>query len=245
VTKEKKYLNVAESICRFILHNLHVSTFDDTICFSYTPIDTHVVHNANCLGAAFLSRVYSYTGDDELLSFATKAFNFTVSRQQNDGSWTYQLNQEKVNLRNQIDFHQGFILEGLYDFIRYSKTENPMFLDSLRRGAEFYKTNQFFPDGSSKYRLPLRWPIDIHNQAQGIITFAKLREINPHYHQFSKTIAHWTISNMQQKNSGYFYYQKWPLLTNKIPYIRWGQAWMMLALATVGERMKKDDLGEQ
>jgi hypothetical protein len=245
ITKEKKYLNVAESICKFILRDLHVSAFDDTLCFSYTPIDTHVVHNANCLGAAFLSRVYSFTHDDELLSFATKAFNFTVSHQRDDGSWTYQLHQEKVNVRNQIDFHQGFIVESLYDFIRYSKPKNNMYFDSLRRGAEFYKTHQFFPDGSSKYRLPLRWPVDIHNQAQGIITFAKLCELNPSYHQFAQTIARWTIANMQQKKSGYFTYQKWPFLTNKTPYMRWAQAWMMLALATVVERIKKDDLGEQ
>jgi len=34
-----------------------------------------------------------------------------------------------------------------------------------------------------------------------------------------------------QDNSGYFYYQKHKYFTNKISYIRWGQAWMMLALA--------------
>jgi len=48
----------------------------------------------------------------------------------------------------------------------------------------------------------------------------------------SEKIAKWTIENMQDE-IGYFYYQKWPFLTNKIPYMRWGQAWMMYALATL------------
>ena len=40
------------------------------------------------------------------------------------------------------------------------------------------------------------------------------------------------IENMQDK-SGYFYYRKYPLFTNKIPFIRWAQGWMMLALSEV------------
>ncbi len=80
--------------------------------------------------------------------------------------------------------------------------------------------------------MPLIWPVDIHNQAQGIITFAKLSKIRSEYLNFSKVIASWTIKNMQDKK-GYFYYQKWPFFTNKIPYIRWSQSWMMFALATL------------
>ena len=55
---------------------------------------------------------------------------------------------------------------------------------------------------------------------------------------FAEKIAKWTIENMQDEK-GYFYYQKWPFLTNKIAYMRWGQAWMMLALSTLFEKIKK------
>jgi len=34
-----------------------------------------------------------------------------------------------------------------------------------------------------------------------------------------------------QDIEGFFYYQKWKWYTNKIPYIRWSQAWMFYALA--------------
>ena len=44
------------------------------------------------------------------------------------------------------------------------------------------------------------------------------------------------IDNMQDQN-GFFYHQKWPFLTNKIPYLRWGQAWMMFALSSLMEEI--------
>ena len=34
---------------------------------------------------------------------------------------------------------------------------------------------------------------------------------------------------------GYFYYQVLPFFTNRISYMRWSQAWMLLALATMLE----------
>ena len=55
----------------------------------------------------------------------------------------------------------------------------------------------------SKWRLPKIYPVDIHNQSQGIITFSKLRSYHPSYFNFAKTIKEWTIENMQDK-TGYF-----------------------------------------
>ena len=40
---------------------------------------------------------------------------------------------------------------------------------------------------------------------------------------------------MWDERGGYFYCQKHPRYTVKIPYMRWAQAWMLLALATVLE----------
>jgi rhamnogalacturonyl hydrolase YesR len=136
--------------------------------------------------------------------------------------------------RKQIDFHQGFILDALDDFIINTRPDDGKYLEALLKGVDFYKNEQFLPDGRCKWRYPRRWPIDIHNQAQGIITFSRLRDRKPEYLDFARTIADWTITHMQDK-SGYFYYQKWPIVTNKISYIRWGQAWMLFALSTLLE----------
>jgi hypothetical protein len=131
------------------------------------------------------------------------------------------------------------MLESLNDFIKYTNPDTEKYMDALRKSVEFYKNEQFLSDGRCKWRYPRLWPIDIHNQAQGIITFSRLSDIRLEYLEFAKTIAKWTIDNMQNE-SGYFYYQKWPVITNKIPYIRWGQAWMLLALSTLLEVSQQD-----
>ena len=237
ITKEDKYLKIAESITEFILKDLHITQFDNNICFSYTPLDTHVVHNANCLGAAFLSRVYNINYDETLLDYAKKAFDYTISCQREDGSWAYRLNLETGKERNQIDFHQGFIIDSLCDYIRYSGTNDETYMMSLTKAALFYKNNQFQNDGRAKWRLPRKYPIDIHHLAQGIISFSKMYELTKdiEYLNCANRVAQWTIENMQDKK-GFFYYQKWPFFTNKIAYIRWGQAWMLLALLTMNSQ---------
>jgi rhamnogalacturonyl hydrolase YesR len=239
ITHKEKYLEIAESITKFIINDLHIRKMNNGICFSYSPIDNHVVHNANCLGAAFLSRVYEHNKDKKLLDYSQKAFEYSISQQNKDGSWQFQLDPESGMERNQIDFHQGFIIDALCDYINYNKSDDEKYRKYLRNAAVFYKNNQFNENGRAMWRLPLKYPIDIHHQSQGIITFCKLYSTfkDDRYLNFSKKIAEWTITNMQDKN-GFFYYQKWPYLTNKISYIRWGQAWMMLALATLFYHMK-------
>jgi hypothetical protein len=232
ITHEKKYLEIAESITHFILKDLHIREFQNGICFSYSPIDDHVVHNANCLGGAFLSRVYQLNNDKKLLEYSQKAFEYSLSQQNKDGSWLFQLDTETGKIRDQIDFHQGFIIDSLSASIANKTLVEDKYLNGLKKAVLFYKNNQFSKDGRAMWRLPRKYPIDIHHQAQGIITFSKLHSTfkDTEYLNFSKKIAEWTIENMQDKK-GYFYYQKWPFFTNKISYIRWGQAWMMLALS--------------
>lgn len=234
ISKEKKFLQISNSICSFIIKDLNITQTERGICFSYTPIDNKIVHNANCLGAAFLSRVYNITKEKKLLDYSKKAFDFTLSFQKNDGSWAYDHDYTTNKDRNQIDFHQGFILDSILHFIKYSKINDEKYIQSLLKGYEFYITHQFENFEHSKWRLPLRYPIDIHHQAQGIITSSNMYEYfkEKKYIDIAKNIANWTIKYMQDKN-GFFYYQKWPFFINKISYIRWNQAWMMLALSSL------------
>ena len=246
IKKEKKYQEIVKSICRFILEDLNITKNKNGICFSYTPIDKQIVHNANCLGAAFLSRVYYITHDEKLLDYSRKAFDFSISYQNNDGSWAYSINPINHQVRNQIDFHQGFILDSLIDFIKYVDLNNKKYQQSLIKGSQFYINQQFEKSGRARWRLPYSFPIDIHHQAQGIITFSKLYTLfrKNGYLNFAKIIAKWAIENMQDE-TGFFYHQKWLLITNKIPYMRWGQAWMMLALSSLLNAKKEEFLNEK
>jgi hypothetical protein len=234
LTNDSQFLNIAQSSCQFLLKNLHITKTERGICFSYTPIDQYIVHNANALGAALLARMYSITNEENFFVHSKQAFDFLLSFQRDDGSWAYSVNLQTEKERNQIDFHQGFIIDSIYDFVINMKPEEEKYKNALMKGAEFYCQRQFDDKGRSKWRLPWRLPVDIHNQAQGIITCCKLYNIlhDKKYIMTAEKIALWTIENMWDKN-GFFYYQKLPFFTNKISYMRWGQAWMMLALATL------------
>ena len=133
---------------------------------------------------------------------------------------------------NAFGRNESWVLESLYEINKYSEISGKVYEDSLQRGVQYYKNNQFLKDGRSLWRIPQKWPVDIHHQAQGIITFAKLKELDPDYLNWAEVIADWTIDNMQD-DKGYFYYQKRKFFMNRIPYMRWGQAWMLLALVNL------------
>jgi len=191
-----------------------------------------IIYNASAQALEALSYIFSekfYKNDMKII--CNQVTQHLINSQRSDGSWVYSTDIEGKNKDIQLDFHQGYILDGLIKFNQFSIYPSEI-LSSVRHGAEYYRNYLFRDDGRSFFRYPIPYPIDIHNQAQGIITFTKLGIINLDYYAFAKRIAMWTIENMQDQ-AGFFYYQKWPLLKNRIPYIRWGQAWMMLALSSI------------
>jgi len=186
-----------------------------------------IVPNASAQGLQCISHVLSIINEKELRNIGKKIVDFIIKNQKKDGSWAYSFTTDGKE-RSQLDFHQGYMIVGLLSFLPYANNRDRI-IDAIKKGSKYYKDTLFFNNCQSYYRYPMKYPIDIHNQAQGIITFSKLSVIDPNYLKFAYTIAKWTINNMQDK-SGFFYHQKWRLFTNKIPYMRWSQAWMMLAL---------------
>ncbi len=219
-----RFLDIARSACDFLLKDQYLTKTNDSICFSYTPMDQSKVHNANMLAARLLARVFSITQEEELWEHARKAVNYTMSAQRQDGAWYY----GERHVQKYIDnFHTGFVLESLNDYISY--TNDMSHSDNLRRGLKFYSNHLFLPNGTPKYFHDRVYPIDTHN-IQALITFVKLQNVMDNTHLLQR-ISSWIIDHMQDK-SGYFYYRRGKYLTNKIPYIRWGQAWAFHALTT-------------
>jgi len=225
VFKEGEYLKAARNSCEFILRDIKRTDFGGALCFSYSPMDESQVFNVTVLGAVLLSRVYSLTGESELLKVAEKGINFIVNHQNDDGSWWYGLAENQRWIDN---FHSGFILECLMDYIGQSQNAAP--LSALKKGFQFYRSHLFLDDGAAKYYPESLFPIDIHSLAQGIITFVKLKDLDPAALGFAEKIAEWAVSHMYC-GEGYFYFQKSRFYTNRIPYIRWSQAWMAKALS--------------
>ncbi len=226
---EPEYLDMAASAGRFLLGGLNISEEDGGICFSYTESDHSKVHNANLLGAALLSRLYPLTGEKSYHDFALRAARFSISRQNADGSWHY----GELPTQSWIDnFHTGYNLCALQSISQNVGTEE--FDSQIRRGLEFYRKHFFRKDGAPKYFHDRQYPIDIHNVAQSIITLLSLKGLDEGNVNLALSVFNWAISHMRDEK-GNFYYQALPFYNNKISYMRWSQAWMLLALSTLLE----------
>jgi hypothetical protein len=205
-------------------------THEGNSYFAYTPHMTKNVPNASAECLATISNLEEGLEGD-LGERVDEVMRSLIALQNDDGHWPYSIG-ESGHVREQIDFHQAYVIEGLMKYQRIAKQKDRDEIDrSIQAGSAFYR-KQFSDDGQCFYRYPTRYPVDIHNQSQGIITFCNLSE---HYHdpshlEFATRIARWTIKQMQD-SSGFFYYQRRPLLVNRIPYMRWNQAWMSLALS--------------
>jgi hypothetical protein len=225
LTKNEEALTVLKSIGNFILKDLPRIETQEGICFSYTTLGVDNCYNASLLAATVLAQLYNLTKDETYKDYAIKAVDYVVSKQHADGHWNYSIDEQGKE-RVQIDFHQGYVIDCIADVMRFTNIQNEKYTIAINKGTDYYLKEQFFENGQAKWRLPKIYPVEIHNQSQGIITFSRTQE----HIAFAETIAKWTIENMQDKK-GFFYYRKLKTYTNKIPYMRWSQAWMFVALS--------------
>jgi hypothetical protein len=211
------------------LKDIPVSNDSSGICFSYTPMERDLCFNSSLLATEILAKTYVLCPKPELKEKVIDAVEWVISHQKEDGRWNYSVDLKRGKEREQTDFHQGYLLESIYEIQNALGIKKEKWEESLKKGIKFYKEKQFYPDGSSYWRWPKKYPVEIHNQAQGIITFTKLCGYYPSVEEFASTIAKWTIKNMQAED-GHFYYQNFKFYRNKISYIRWSQSLMFLAM---------------
>jgi len=228
---DKQVLKVIFSCEEFVVKALKRHEFSEGICFSYDPNATGCCYNASMHAAECLARIYALNKDPKLYDLIIKAVDFVTSRQNEDGSWYYSFKDINGPQKNQIDFHQGFILESYKDIVDLIGTEKKSWNLAVYKGINFYQKNQFKDSGKSYWRLPHEFPIDIHNQSQGIITFSKFGQEEADYQKFANKILDWTVAHMRNEKKGYFYYRINKYFTNRISYMRWSQSWMLLAIS--------------
>lgn len=238
ILKRDDLIETAKDGYEFLTNFLLDKSQDGQFYLKYNPLsDDKIVINASAEGLSAICKLMHLYNDKNMREIAYNLADFLLNSQSADGSWIYsKYNNGKV--RTQLDFHQGFIVDSLLEYFRFADSnQKEMLISSIQNGAKFYKEKQFFEDGRCRFRYPREYPVDIHNQAQGIITFSKLAHFNDEFLGFSTKIAQWTVSNMRD-STGYFHYHKYRFFKNKIPHMRWGQAWMMLALATYLEKLE-------
>lgn len=228
---EKKDLALIREIAVFIEENLAKTEDETGLCFSYTTLERDICYNASLQAAEIFAWYANETRDEQYKTLAIRVCEFVVHRQNPDGSWDY---SERVNdgaRRVQLDFHQGYILDSLR-FVQ-EQIGTPAFNSAIAKGFYFYKQYLVNPDGSTPYRYPAPYPVDIHNQAQAIITLSQFGDID--HAEYSLAYA----AVEMRSTKGYFYYKKYPKFTIRTPYIRWSQAWMLVAMVHLKKALLK------
>ena len=221
LTGRQRALDMAIPIKDFILGDLHRTRLNGTFCFSYTPVDTEAIHNTNFLGASILARLARYCDDDRLTEATLASLEYSMRHQRDDGSWFY----ADTSIQSWIDsFHTGFNLQA----IRYILDAGlaPEYRAAYRKGVKYYAGNFFLEDGTPKYYHDRIYPIDIHSPAQAICFFCREAK---EYQDLTDRIVNWMMKNLYS-GKGFFYFRKGKFMTNRIPYMRWSQAWAFHAL---------------
>ena len=236
-TGTERWLHAARSACDFILRELILQEDKETICFGYIPGESARVHNANLLGAMLLGKIYQITGEELLREKSAKSVNYSMKALDENGFWPY---GERSHHHFIDNFHTGFNLVAMLDWM--DATGDSAWESKVRLAMDAFAGTFWLPDGCPKYYHNRLYPIDIHCSAQGIVTFLKFSRFKPSYLEDVGKVAVWAIDNMQER-SGYFYYQKTKYFTNRIPYIRWAQAWMFYALALFSAKNGSDGNG--
>ena len=154
--QEKKYLEVAESVCRWILRLPREATGSGS-CLSYVAYQQNSVHNSNMLGAALLARTAKFTGDTNASKVAKEAMEFSCSRQLADGAWYYGVQPNTHWIDN---FHTGYNLDSLRSYIEQPVTRTTPGIS----GADTILQADFFrgerkAEILSRPRLPDRHPV--------------------------------------------------------------------------------------
>jgi hypothetical protein len=232
LTGKNFYLDIVQETSDFVAHDLNRKTDGTRTALSYTPLDQNFVINANSYAARILVDSLKFREDDEKRKLVEQIVNYLLSQQRADGAWFYFDEDDVPEKRNFIDsFHSCFVLENL--FLIWKWNRDARLKNAIERGLEFFEDHFITDEFSVRYYYSYPYPtgikVDIRGCAEAIHCFALLSEIFQHSLDLSIKIARWTIHRMQDKD-GYFYFRIYPTHTNKMPYIRWGQAPMFNAL---------------
>ena len=234
LTGESKYLDACVGVCEFILNGLNRTVIDEqTLCFSYTPLDDFLVHNANLLAAEFVARVAAEVRRPEWTEVAVRAGNFCLLEQREDGSVYYWGKAQNQNAPNHRDcYHSGFEIRSLWGL--WEATADARFRDAALKYFDFFE-NAYITEHGSVNNLPGRlFPIDIHACAEALLCPAFMMRAAPERClEIISRVLPWTISEMQNDDGSFANMAFEDGRVDRMPYIRWGQAWMLRALAEV------------
>ena len=230
ITNDENYLKIAISSGDFITKDLHILHENETeLAVSYTiRKDPSIVINIQALSAAFLSKLYRETKNNNYFVFAQKQMEFTMSCKTNYDAWYYTYPPEKSPIKHD-NYHTGGILDALLEYIE--ETGDKKYFETYWQGLEYYKNNLFENNGAPRWMNNSKFPHDIHGSAQGIISFSKAGKYNEEYVIFANKIIDWTLKNLYKNKTSEFIYRKDNYFKWNYTLMHWCNGWMCRALS--------------
>lgn len=177
------------------------------------------IHNASLLVASLFAR----RGE---MDAALPALRFSLERQAPDGSWPY---GESSGLRWVDGYHTAFVLWTL-GAAAGSGADGAATDEALTRALDFFLDAFVDPDGAVRASPARRFPVDIHSCASSIWALSALDERDPRALPAAGRILDWTLEHMRRAD-GRFAFQKRRLFRDSVPYARWSDGHMLLALS--------------
>jgi hypothetical protein len=230
--QDSRYLEAARLAVRFLLDAPKTLFEDeDRRCLSYVPdrdIDW-IVMDVSALAGALAARLGAIDEDRELIREGGRLVRYVVSKQTDYAAWYYADPPSASHITHD-NYHTGFILDAILQYGLAAGSDE--FESAYRRGIEFYEQRLFEPSGAARFMSDREYPIDIHGCAQGIITFSLQQRHLGAGAATATRVLDWTLGNMWDPASGWFYYQKRRRYRTRIRELRWCQGWMSWALAS-------------
>lgn len=223
ITKNQYSLELFKNSVQYLLEETQIDFFDGYASFHNSPLERQYVHNSNIMAASLLYRSQIYFREERLKQLADQLTHYTLAAQNSDGSWKYADTSATIDNR-----HTGFVLSSLAQI--FQLTGDIDVKESLTDGLNYYKNN-LFEDYIPKWAPDQTYPVDIHDVAQSIITFTDAGDMT-----FARKIIDFSFTQMFNGKDEFYYKLSRSGKVNKTAFIRWGQAWMFIALSKYLEK---------
>jgi hypothetical protein len=187
--------------------------------FSYYEGSKIAIHNANLLVAS----VFARRGRPQE---ALPALRYSLARQWPDGSWPY---GAEPRLGWVDGYHTAFILWALDHAAIVSDTAEATNA-ALGRALDFFLARLVDEDGAVRASPQARYPVDIHSCSSSIWALSALHRRDPRTLEAAARILGWTLAHMRRRD-GRFAFQRRRLYRTSVPYARWSDGHMLLALS--------------
>ena len=171
------------------------------------------------------SRVAARRGDRAMGSDALMAARWSARAQASDGSWPYGVGSRNAWIDS---FHTSYNLLALRQIGHFLGTDELEF--AVIRGAEYWR-RAFVGRPAVGFYAFRPYPVDAQAVAVAIMTFVALRDLWPDALAAAEELGRWALVHLRSPRGPAFYYQVHRRVTNRIPYMRWTEAWMLAALA--------------